>query len=95
METGFSTQNQGFTHMIKRIWNGPEDEEDSAELEDTSEEEELLEELYDEPDDRKEDELPSEERKSVVGRQPDRTEPINTAVINNCSFFKISLRTAK
>jgi hypothetical protein len=32
METGFSTQNQGFTHMIKRIWNGPEDEEDSAKV---------------------------------------------------------------
>lgn len=71
-----------------------EDEEDSAELEDISEEEEFLEEPDDELDG-KEDELPSEEREPIVDWHPDRTETSNTAVISNCSFFKIPLRVAK
>lgn len=32
METAASGQNGGFTHMIKRIWNGPEEEEEPSKM---------------------------------------------------------------
>jgi cytoskeletal protein CcmA (bactofilin family) len=32
MEAGITSQNQSFTHMIKRIWNGPEDEGDTSKV---------------------------------------------------------------
>ena len=32
MEAGLTAQNEGFSHMIKRIWNGPENEGDSSKV---------------------------------------------------------------